>query len=155
MAKETEIEKTALELSGETAQKCGVYVVDTEYAKNDDGNYSLTFYIDTDGGVGIDKCEEFSRAVEEVLDVRDIIDSNYVLEVSSPGLDRTLKKEREFRYYIGREVDVKLYGALNGVKEFTGTLTGFDGGEAEIEYGGDTVKIAPDKAVYIKLSFKI
>ena len=61
------------------------------------------FYIDKDGGVGIDECEKFSRAVEEVLDKNDPIEQNYSLEVSSPGVDRKLVKEREFLCYIGRK----------------------------------------------------
>ena len=152
MAKE--IEKKALELSEAAAEKCGVYVVDAEYVKNENGGCSLCFYIDKEGGVGIDDCEEFSKAVEETLDTEDIIDGNYMLEVSSPGADRILKTEREFNYYAGREVDVKLYAAVNGVKEFTGVLKGMRGGAAVIEYGGGELDIAPKQAVYIRLSFK-
>lgn len=149
-----EIEKKALTLSEETANALGVYVVDVSYSKNEDGNYSLCFYIDKDGGIGIDECENFSRAVEEVLDREDIISDNYILEVSSPGADRILKKEREFLYYIGREVDVKLYSAMDGKKEFTGILKGFSDNTAEIEYDGECVSIPVKSAVYIRLSFK-
>lgn len=149
-----EIERKALTLSEETAKELGVYVVDVSYAKNEDGNYSLCFYIDKDGGIGIDECEKFSRTVEEVLDKEDIISDNYILEVSSPGADRVLKKEREFLYYIGREVDVKLYSAQNGVKEFTGVLKGYDTDTAEIEYNGGDMLIPVKSAVYIKLSFR-
>ncbi len=145
--------KKALELSEDTAKRLGVYVVDTEYTKNGDGTYSLCFYIDKDGGIGIDDCEEFSKAVEEVLDKENIIDNNYMLEVASPGADRILKTERELNYYAGRGVDVKLYAALDGVKEFTGVLKGTRGGAAVIEYGGREMEIAPKQAVYIRLSF--
>lgn len=155
VAKENkEIERLALELSEEAALKCGVYVVDTEYSKNEDGNFSLCFYIDKEGGVGIDECEEFSKAVEETLDKEDIIDGNYSLEVSSPGVDRTLKKEREFLYYANREVDVKLFAAIDAGKEFTGTLRGFSNGGADIEHNGTIYNIPVKNAVYIKLSFK-
>ena len=77
-----------------------------------------------------------------------------MLEVASPGADRVLKTEREFNYYAGREVDVKLYAALNGEKEFTGTLKGMSDGAAVIEYNGEVMEIAPKQAVYIRLSFK-
>ena len=148
------IKETALKLSEDLAAECGVYVVDVEYAKNEDGDYSLCFYIDKEGGVGIDDCESFSKAVEEILDREDIIENNYMLEVASPGADRILKTERELNYYAGREVDVKLYAALNGVKEFTGVLKGTGEGAAIIEYNGEVIKIAPKQAVYIRLSFK-
>lgn len=155
MAKENKaIEEKALALSEKTAEDTGVYVVDVSYSKNDDGGYSLCYYIDKPEGLGIDECETFSRAVEEALDKADIIDENYVLEVSSPGVDRTLKKEREFLYYIGREVDVKLYSAIEGVKEFTGVLRGFENNEAAIEYKDKILNIPVKKAVYIKLSFR-
>ena len=148
------IEEKALELSEELAKEHGVYVVDAEYSKNGDGDYSLCFYIDKEGGVGIDDCENFSKAVEEILDREDIIDKNYMLEVASPGADRILKTGREMNYYTGREVDVKLYAALNGVKEFTGILKGVKDGAAVIEYNGSEIEIAPKQAVYIRLSFK-
>ena len=108
MANGTEIR--ALELGEQIAQKQNVYIVDVTYKKADD-TYSLCYYIDKGGGIGIDECELFSKAVEELLDAEDFIEENYTLEVSSPGADRKLTKEREFLYYIGREVDVKLYKA--------------------------------------------
>lgn len=149
-----EIENKALELSETAAKEQGVYVVDVSYSRNEEDTNSLCFYIDKEGGIGIDECEKFSRAVEDVLDRDDIISENYVLEVSSPGVDRILKKEREFLYYIGREVDVKLYSSLNGVKEFTGILKGYCDNTAEIEYNGENVSIPVKSAVYIRLSFK-
>lgn len=142
------IELKALELGEEVAQKLGVYIVDTEYDKD-----ILCYYIDCDGGVGIDKCEEFSRAVEEILDREDIIDKEYSLEVSSPGVDRKLKTEREFNYYKGREVEVKLYAPLDGVKEFDGVLTGFENKTVTVEVNGKSVEIPQKDAVYVKLKF--
>lgn len=146
------VEKLALELSEAAAREQGVYVVDVSYRK-ENGNNVLCFYIDKDGGVGIDECEAFSRAVETVLDENDPIEQNYSLDVSSPGADRKLVKEREFLYYIGREVDVKLYAAENGLKEFTGILKGFGDNTAEVEYNGEIKKIPVKNAVYIKLHF--
>lgn len=142
------IELKALELGEDVAQSLGVYIVDTEYA-----NGILCYYIDCDGGVGIDKCEEFSRAVEEILDREDIIDKEYSLEVSSPGVDRKLKTEREFNYYKGREVEVKLYAPLDGVKEFDGILTGYENKVVTVEVNGKPVEIPQKDAVYIRLKF--
>ena len=151
MANKTEIK--ALELGESEAQEQGVYIVDVTY-KKEDGAYSLCYYIDKDGGVGIDECEKFSKAVEEILDREDFIENNYTLEVSSPGADRKLTKEREFLYYKGREVDVKLYKAENGIKEFTGVLTDYRDDTAFIEINGEVTEIPAKAAVYIRLSFK-
>ena len=82
------------------------------------------------------------------------IEENYTLEVSSPGADRKLTKEREFLYYIGREVDVKLYKAENGVKEFTGVLKDYKDKTAFVELDGEVKEIPVKQAVYIRLSFK-
>ena len=142
------IETLALELSDQIADEQGVYVVDVSYK-----NGILCFYIDKDGGVGIDECEAFSRAVEAVLDEKDPIEGEYSLEVSSPGVDRKLVKEREFKYYIGREVDVKLYAAEDGVKEYEGVLKGFSDNTAEIELNGEIRRVPVKNAVYIKLHF--
>lgn len=147
------IEEISLKLSNEVADNMGVYVVDVSYKKTD-GKNVLCFYIDKDGGVGIDDCEVFSRAIEQRLDEYDPIESDYSLEVSSPGADRHLKKEREFLYYIGRAVDVKLYKALDGIKEFSGILRNFDGSAADIETESAVLTIPVKEAVYIKLHFE-
>lgn len=147
------IEELALDISESTAENLGVYVVDVSYKKTA-GKNVLCFYIDKEGGVGIDDCETFSRAVESVLDECDPIESDYSLEVSSPGADRQLKKEREFIYYTGRDVDVKLYKAINGVKEFTGILKNYSGGTAVIEKEDGDLEIPVKEAVYIKLHFE-
>ena len=146
MANKTEI--TALSLAEQLAEEMGVYIVDVSYA-----NGILCYYIDREGGVGIDQCEKFSRAVEEILDREDIIDSEYSLEVSSPGVDRKLKKEREFLYYLSREVEVKLYAAVDGVKEFDGILKGYSDKTAIIECNGEEKQIPVKDAVYIRLKF--
>lgn len=151
MANKTEIK--ALEIGEPVAEKQGVYIVDVTYKKIG-GNYSLCYYIDKESGVGIDECESFSKAVEELLDAEDIIEDNYTLEVSSPGADRQLTKEREFLYYIGREVDVKLYKAENGVKEFTGVLEDYKNDAVSINLDGKMIDIPVKQAVYIRLSFK-
>jgi ribosome maturation factor RimP len=150
MANKTEIR--ALELGEKIASEQNVYIVDVTYKKEDDG-YSLCYYIDKENGIGIDECELFSKAVEEILDSEDFIENNYTLEVSSPGADRQLTKEREFLYYRGREVDVKLYKAENGLKEFTGVLTDYKDDTAVIDVDGTVMEIPVKQAVYIRLSF--
>lgn len=142
------IESTALELAEATAEELGVYIVDVSYA---DG--ILCYYIDCDGGVGIDKCEEFSRAVEVVLDEKDIIAKEYSLEVSSPGVDRKLKSEREFLYYKGREVDVKLFAPVDGKKEFSGVLEDYHDKTAFVNIDNTVMEIPQKDAAYIRLRF--
>lgn len=142
------VETAALTIAEDVAQQEGVYIVDVSYS---DG--VLCYYIDKDGGVGIDDCEAFSRSVEKLLDEKDIIDTEYSLEVSSPGVDRKLTKEREFLYYIGREVDVKLYAARDGVKEFSGILKGYGDKVALIEKDGQDLQLPLKDTVYIRLKF--
>lgn len=142
------IETAALALAEETAASMGVYMVDVTFS---DG--VLCYYIDKDGGVGIDECEMFSRAIEPILDTEDIIPTEYSLEVSSPGVDRKLKKEREFLYYLGREVEVKLYAQLNGKKEFDGILKAYSDKVAVIDCGGEEVSVPIKEAAYIRLKF--
>ncbi len=96
-------------------------LVDVEYVK-EGPNYYLRIYIDKEGGVNIQDCQLTSRAIEKVLDEKDPIKEPYILEVSSPGLDRVLKKDKEFVRFQGRLVDVKLYEAVDKQKHFTGEL---------------------------------
>lgn len=146
--KASKIEETALKLGEKIAEEQRVYIVDVEYSKG-----VLCYYIDKEGGVGIDECETFSRSVEPVLDDEDPIDCEYSLEVSSPGVDRKLKKEREFLYYTGREVEVKLYAARDGIKEYEGVLRGFHDKTAVIETEDGELEQPLKDAVYIRLKF--
>ena len=147
-SKSSIIEEQALALALKTAEEQGVYIVDVSYKGG-----VLCYYIDKENGVGIDECEAFSRAVEPILDEVDPIDSEYSLEVSSPGVDRKLKKEREFLYYIGREVEVKLFAARDGVKEFSGVLKDYKNKTAVIEKEDGAVEVPVNEAAYIRLKF--
>lgn len=147
------IEETVLEMSDRLAEKMNFSVVDAEY-KKEDGQQILRVYIDKDGGVDLDDCEKFSRALEEQLDAEDPIEEAYSLEVSSPGLDRQLKKEREFLHYIGRRVEVKLYKETDGRKEFDGILKEYKEKTAYIESEGETIEVSLKDAAYIRLYFE-
>lgn len=151
MAKE--IERTVIRLAEEICQGCGIDVVDAAFQK-EDGDWYLRVFIDKQDGVTIDDCEQVNRALSDRLDETDPIEQNYCLEVSSPGVDRILKKEREFLYYIGREVDVKLYQALDGKKEFSGILTAYKDHTAAVEVEGNEIQIPIKQAVWIRLSFR-
>lgn len=147
------IERAVLEMSEPVAEKLGVYIVDIS-SKKENGQRYLRIFIDREGGVGLDDCEAFSRLAEQILDENDPIAEAYILEVSSPGADRKLVTEREFRYYIGRQVDVKLYKAVNGIKEFDGILSDFNDDVAVIKTDGAEYRIKKEEAVYIRLHFE-
>lgn len=98
-------------------------IVDVEYVKERD--WYLRIYIDKEGGIGLDDCQEMSRLLDEAIEKQNILNDKYILEVSSPGIDRILKKEKDYRRELGKDVDVTLYKAMDGKKQFTGKLTGF------------------------------
>ncbi len=148
------VETAVMEMAEKTASGTGIYVVDVSY-KKEGGTQYLRVYIDKEGGTGIDDCEKFSTELGELLDEADPIKDNYILEVSSPGVDRALAKEREFLYYRGREVDVKLFKAPeDGEKEFSGILTDYRNGTAVIETENGTKEVKKNEAAYIKLHFE-
>lgn len=110
-------------------------LVDVEYVKEGSSWY-LRAYIDKEGGIAIDDCEMISRKLSDWLDKEDFISDSYILEVSSPGLDRPLKKEKDFARSLGKQVDVKLYRAREKQKDFTGTLAEYDKDTVTIELEG-------------------
>ena len=108
-------------------------LVDVEYVK-EAGTWYLRAYIDKEGGIAVDDCEVISRKLSDWLDKEDFIDDSYILEVSSPGLGRPLKKEKDYVRSMGREVEVRLYKAIDRQKEFTGILKSYDKDTVTIEY---------------------
>lgn len=103
----------------------GYETVDVEYVK-EAGQFYLRVVVDKEGGISLNECEEVSRELSPKLDENDFIEENYYLEVSSPGIDRALKRDKEFVKYKGRDVEIKLYKAIDGVKQFEGELVGLD-----------------------------
>lgn len=103
----------------------GYEMVDVEYVK-EAGQFYLRVVVDKEGGISLNECEEVSRGLSPKLDENDFIKENYYLEVSSPGIDRALKRDKEFVKYKGRDVEIKLYKAIDGVKQFEGELVGLD-----------------------------
>lgn len=125
MAKHESYEQKAETMITPILQENGLNLVDVEYVK-EAGQWYLRFYIDKDGGVNINDCETVSRAMSDLLDKDDFIEDAYILEVSSPGLGRPIKKEKDFIRNTGREIEFKLFKAEDGNKEFTGILKAFD-----------------------------
>ncbi len=118
----------------ELQKKIDFEIVDVEFVKEASEHY-LRVYCDMDkeGGIGIDDCVEISRALSDWLDEKDFISESYILEVSSPGLGRTLKKDRDFQRELGKEVELKLYKPIDKRKEFVGILKSFDAESITIE----------------------
>ena len=119
-------------LCKEKIASMGFELCDVEYQK-EYGDWVLTFYIDKPGGVTIDECEAVSRAIEPILDEKDPIESEYVLSVSSLGIDRPLKKDRDYERAMGTELEIRLYAPLSGKKQWIGTLTAFDADSFTVE----------------------
>lgn len=128
-------------------------LVDVEYVK-EGGTWYLRAYIDKPGGITVDDCEVVSRALSDLLDKHDFIEDAYVLEVSSPGLGRPLKKEKDFARSIGEEVDVRTFRAISHQKEFTGILRDYDKEKIVLEMEDqELLEIARADIALIRLSF--
>ncbi|WP_253287953.1 ribosome maturation factor RimP [Anaerostipes sp. MSJ-23] len=127
MAKRTEIEERTEALVLPIIEENHFELVDVEYVK-EGANWYLRVYADKEGGIAIDDCVLISRALEEKLDAEDFIKDAYILEVSSPGLGRPLKKEKDYIRSIGKSIDIKLYQARDKQKEFTGILKEYKDG---------------------------
>lgn len=125
MAKRDQIEAKAESLLAPIVEPLGINIYDMEYVK-EGSDWYLRAYIDKPEGVNINDCVDVNRAFSDALDEDDFIEDSYILEVSSPGLGRTLKKDRHLQYSIGEEVEVKLYKPIDKVKEFSGVLESFD-----------------------------
>ena len=134
MAKK-EYEKRTEELLEPIAAAAGVAVYDVEYVK-EGREWYLRAYIDKEGGVTIGDCETVSRALSDRLDDEDFIEDAYILEVSSPGLGRTLKKDKHLQMSLGESVELKTYQPIEKQKEFSGILKAFDQESVTIEAGG-------------------
>ena len=121
MSKRETYEKKTEELITPLIDAEGFELVDVEYVK-EGADWYLRVYIDKDGGITVNDCEKISRAFNEILDREDYIDDAYIFEVSSPGLLRPLKKDKDYQRNLGKLLEVKLFAPLNGVKEFEAEL---------------------------------
>ena len=125
MTKREEYESKTEALLQPLMEENNFELVDVEYVK-EGGNYYLRAYIDKEGGITINDCELISRALSDILDEKDFIPDAYILEVSSPGLGRQLKKDKDFKRSLGEEVEIKLYKPMEKKKELIGLLEDFD-----------------------------
>lgn len=140
MSKKEIYEQTTEELLMPIIEKHQFELVDVEFVK-EAGNWYLRAYIDKPGGITVDDCEIVSRTFSDILDEKDYIDESYIFEVSSPGLGRPLKKDKDFARSIGEEVEIRTYRAINKEKEFIGFLKEYDKDTVTIEYEDETTQV--------------
>lgn len=152
MSKRETYEARTEELLAPIAEKNGVEIYDVEYVK-EGSDYYLRAYIDKPEGVNIIDCENVSRALSDALDKEDFIPDAYILEVSSPGLGRTLKKDKHLSKSIGEEVEIKLFKAIDKCKEFSGVLEGFDAESITITDENGARTFARADIALIRLAF--
>ncbi len=153
MSKREIYEKKTEEILLPIVGEYGFELVDVEYVKEGAAWY-LRAYIDKPGGISINDCEAVSRRLSDVLDEKDYIDDSYILEVSSPGLGRPLKKDKDFQRSMGEEVEVRTYRMIDRQKEFAGILTAYDARTVTITMEGGIQKTF-DKAeiALVRLAF--
>ncbi|MBO4592399.1 MAG: ribosome maturation factor RimP [Eubacterium sp.] len=148
------MEKKTEELVMPILEAGGYDLWDTEYVK-EGSDFYLRVYADKEGGITIDDCVTISRALEAKLDEDDFIEEAYILEVSSPGLTRRLKKDRDFERCIGKLVQVRLYKKENEVKEMIGRLDSFDEKTLTVAPDeGDKVSFSRDNISMVRLEFE-
>lgn len=132
MSRRDSIESRAEELITPILTANSFELVDVEYIK-EAGTWYLRMYIDKPGGITIDDCELTSRAFSEKLDAEDFIEDSYIMEVSSPGLSRPFKKDKDFERNLGKAIEIKTYKMIDKTKDFVGVLKSYDGSSITIE----------------------
>ena len=153
MTKREEYEQKTEKLLMPIMEANGFELVDVEYVK-EAGNWYLRAYIDKTGGITVDDCEVVNRELGDLLDRDDFIDDSYILEVSSPGLGRPLKKERDFIRSKGEEVEIRTYRMVDRQKEFRGVLKAWDKDTVTIETEDGQEQIFDrDNIALIRLAF--
>lgn len=133
-------EEKISQIAEKLAEELAVELVDVEFVK-EGSQWFLRIFIDKDGGMDLDTCEVFSRKLGEILDEDDPITQAYRLEVSSPGIERPLKKEQDFIRFSGQLVKISLFEAIDGQKQLIGKLAGLEDGKVKVEVDGNVFEI--------------
>ena len=152
MSKKEIYEQKAEALILPIVESQGFELVDVEYVK-EGSNYYLRAYIDKPQGITVDDCEVVSRAFSQKLDEEDFIEEAYIMEVSSPGLGRPLKKEKDYKRSMGKELEIRTYRAVNREKEFYGILTAYDENSVTIDCEGEEKTFQKSDIALIRLAF--
>ena len=135
MSRKETYEQKAEALLSPIVEARGFELVDVEYVK-EAGEWYLRGYIDKPGGITVNDCEAVSRAFSDKLDEEDFIEESYIMEISSPGLDRPLKREKDFARSMGKLVEIRTYRPIDKQKEFCGELTAYDSNSVTIDEDG-------------------
>ncbi len=146
----SKITDTVLALAEPVASSLGLEIWDVEFVK-EAGTRFLRVYIDKAEGVSIQDCEDFSRALDPVLDEADPIPDSYVFEVSSAGAERVLKRPGDFERFLGSDVAVKLYQPVDGSKQYIGTLSAYDDGDVTILQNGKPRTFSKSSVAQVRL----
>lgn len=139
------------ELARPIVEQIGCELWDVEYV-SEGGQWYLRVYIDKDGGISIDDCEKVSRALDPIIEEKDPIPTSYIFEVSSAGLERTLKQPAHFQRFLGENVEVKLYKPLEGSKLYSGTLSAYENGAVTLDFGGKLITFSKEQVASVRLS---
>ena len=151
--RKTPIYQAVTDLIEPTLKGNNIELVDVEYKKT--GKiWVLRVFIDKNQGVTVHDCQKLSREIEDLIEIRELIDDHYVLEVSSPGLDRPLKKAADFLRNKGKRIQVKTYSPINNKKENAGTVIDFVNGTLLLEDKKDILKISLTEIAQAKLIIK-
>ena len=149
----TSIYQSVADLIKPTLEGNGIELVDIEYKKT--GRIRvLRVFIDKNQGVTVHDCQELSREIEDLIEIHELIDDHYVLEVSSPGLDRPLKKAADFLRNKGKRIQIKTYSPINNKKENAGTVIDFVNGTLFLEDKKNILKISLTEIAQAKLIIK-
>lgn len=149
----TEIEDKVIAIVEPLLQGTPLELVDVEYVQERD--WYLRIFIDKPGGVGIEDCEQLSRSVEPILDELDFLKQAYYLEVSSPGLDRVLRREKDFVRYAGRMVDLKFFKPQSGEKQIVGILQGLQDGQVRVTVNGIEQAYPQEELAQVRLHISL
>jgi ribosome maturation factor RimP len=146
MSKREDYEAKAEEMLAPIVEGKGFELVDVEYVK-EAGCWYLRGYIDKEGGITVNDCEEVSREFSDRLDENDFIEDSYIMEISSPGLDRPLKKEKDYVRSMGKLVEIRTYRPIEKQKEFCGILRAYDSNTVTIEEEEDIMRTFDKKEI--------
>ncbi|MGI6038550.1 MAG: ribosome maturation factor RimP [Limnochordia bacterium] len=146
------VESVVTEIAEDLAPSFDCEIVDVTY-KKEGGQWFLRVFIDKPNGVTIEDCSLFSQALSSKLDEVDPIPGSYMLEVSSPGVERPLKKPADFQRFCGEEVQVRTYAPIDGRKNWRGRLVAYEEGTIKLDVAGKEVSLPLDKVAKAHLTF--
>ena len=146
------IEEKVEKLLEAKINELGYELYDVEYAK-EGKNYFLRIFIDKEDGIDLNDCEKVNDGIMDLLDSADYIKEQYFLEVSSPGIERIIRKEKHFDSAMGEAIEVKLYKPINKEKDLEGILTGYDEETITMTYENDEISVPRSNIAQIKTKY--